>query len=217
MPSPHTIAIPFSPQAGSRTHAHVLRIPSLPPSLPPNVSLSVPPFLLPTFSPSVRRCGGKRLRGVYRHITSAAATSYIGLAAVVVWAVSSVILLVAALVRGLEKGTSLFPDASAYAGGPSAAVLQVLGIVPILSTAYTCQMTVHFVVRRTPLVLVLSSCLPALLHGRSLCCNCQFSVRVTWLYKFSGALSFGVSRHLALPFGQGTSPIFGSISACFSP
>eukprot|EP00884_Botryococcus_braunii_P001815 jgi/Botrbrau1/11634/Bobra.0209s0024.1 len=81
----------------------------------------------------------------FKHITSAAATSYIGLSAVVVWALSTIVLLLAALAQGAEKGTSFFPDVSAYGGGLGSAALQVLGIVPILSTAYTCQMAVHFV------------------------------------------------------------------------
>jgi hypothetical protein len=79
------------------------------------------------------------------------------MAAVVIWAISTIVLLGAAILKGAVKGTDLLPDTEAFGGGLGSATLQVLGIIPILATAYTCQMTVHFVVCPASHALVVQS------------------------------------------------------------
>jgi len=88
--------------------------------------------------------GALRLR---RHLTSTAWSSYLGLTAVVVWAAVTVALVAAAGARGALRPMAWAPDWSLFGSSALEIAAQVFAVVPVLATAYTCQMTVMFVVR----------------------------------------------------------------------
>ena len=85
-----------------------------------------------------------------RHLTSTAWSSYLGLAAVVIWACVTLALVGAAAARGELRPMGWAPDWALFGSSALEYAAQVLAVVPILATAYTCQMTVMFVVRTRP-------------------------------------------------------------------
>ena len=87
-----------------------------------------------------------------RHLTSTAWSSYLGLAAVVIWAAVTLALVAAAAARGALAPMGWAPDWALFGGSALESAAQVFAVVPILATAYTCQMTVMFVVRIGPTV-----------------------------------------------------------------
>lgn len=73
-----------------------------------------------------------------RNLTSTAWSSYLGLAAVVIWAVVTVVLVVAAAARGALRPMGLLPDWSLFGSSALEYAAQIFGVIPILATAYTC-------------------------------------------------------------------------------
>ena len=72
--------------------------------------------------------------------------SWLGLIATGLWAVATIILVVAAGLKGRLQPLYLLPDWSLLGPDPFSIATNIIAIVPILATAYTNQMQVHFVV-----------------------------------------------------------------------
>lgn len=85
-----------------------------------------------------------------RHLTSTAWSSYLGLAAVVIWAAVTLALVGSAAIQGQLQPMGWAPDWALFGSSTLEYAAQVFAVVPILATAYTCQMTVMFVVRSRP-------------------------------------------------------------------
>jgi amino acid permease len=82
-----------------------------------------------------------------KRLASTAITSWIGLVSVGTWAVVTLGLAVAAAVQGKASMPRLLPDFEAFSGGAAQVATQLVAVIPILATAYTCQMTVHHIMR----------------------------------------------------------------------
>ncbi|KAK9831399.1 hypothetical protein WJX81_001186 [Elliptochloris bilobata] len=80
-----------------------------------------------------------------RNLTSTAWSSYLGLAAVVIWAGVTLALVGAAAAHGALRPMGWAPDWALFGSSALEYAAQVFAVVPILATAYTCQMTVMFV------------------------------------------------------------------------
>ena len=68
----------------------------------------------------------------------------------VIWACVTVVLVVAAAVQGTLQPMGVLPDWALFGSSALEYVAQIFAVVPILATAYTCQMTVMFVVSIPP-------------------------------------------------------------------
>lgn len=77
---------------------------------------------------------------------SSAATSWIGMGALFVWAAGTLVLLVAAAVRGQIKGTRLLPDPELLGGSGLRMLASIVAVIPVLTTAFSCQAAAPFVV-----------------------------------------------------------------------
>lgn len=65
--------------------------------------------------------------------------SWLGLAAVTVWVAVTLALVVIAAATGAAHPIQWLPDMDAFSGGRAQVALQILGVIPVLATAYTCQ------------------------------------------------------------------------------
>ncbi|KAL4444692.1 hypothetical protein ABPG77_002509 [Micractinium sp. CCAP 211/92] len=82
-----------------------------------------------------------------KRLSSTALTSWLGLAAVTVWVGVTVTLVIVALAKGMAHPIQWLPDLEAFSGGRAQVAVQIVGVIPVLATAYTCQMTIHFIIR----------------------------------------------------------------------
>ena len=98
----------------------------------------------------VHRTALRRQEFLRRHLTSTAWSSYLGLAAVVIWAAVTLALVASAAIQGQLRPMGWAPDWALFGSSALEYAAQVFAVVPILATAYTCQMTVMFVVRSRP-------------------------------------------------------------------
>ena len=73
--------------------------------------------------------------------TTAAAhpCSWIGLVAVGVWAAVTLALAAVAAAHGKAHRLHWLPDMDAFSGGGAQVATQIVAVIPILATAYTCQ------------------------------------------------------------------------------
>ena len=83
-----------------------------------------------------------------RRIESTSGASWIGLIATAIWAVATIILVTAAGLKGVLRPLYLLPDWSLLGADPISIATNIVAIIPILATAFTNQMQVHFVVSR---------------------------------------------------------------------
>ena len=68
----------------------------------------------------------------------------------VIWAAVTLALVGAAAIQGRLRPMGWAPDWALFGSSALEYAAQVFAVVPILATAYTCQMTVMFVVRTRP-------------------------------------------------------------------
>lgn len=83
----------------------------------------------------------------FKRLKSTALSSWIGMFAVACWSLSTIILVIAAVATGQVQHVHFWPDLALLGPSTWQRVTQVFAVLPILATAYTCQMTVHFVYR----------------------------------------------------------------------
>lgn len=83
----------------------------------------------------------------FKNLSSTAVTSWLGLFSVGAWAVVTAVVAVVAEVKGEAHHMSWEPDWDALGDSAPKIATQMLAVIPILATAYTCQMTIHFVMR----------------------------------------------------------------------
>lgn len=83
-----------------------------------------------------------------RRLSSSKTTSIIGMVAVAIWALVTIMLSVLAVAHGDGYPMSWWPDVAALdASTLSGQAVKVLATLPVIATAYTCQMTVYFVMK----------------------------------------------------------------------
>ena len=87
-----------------------------------------------------------------KRLSKTKVSSAIGFISVVLWCLMTVILAGLALSKGEAHKVPLFPDWShisnnAHHGTLTKDVIILLATIPVIATAYTCQMTVHFVMK----------------------------------------------------------------------
>lgn len=66
--------------------------------------------------------------------------------ALLVWAIGTVVLLVAAIARNRVQGVRLLPDRDLLGGSGIRLVANICAVIPILTTSYSCQAAAPFVV-----------------------------------------------------------------------
>lgn len=82
-----------------------------------------------------------------KRLSSTVITSWIGMVAVGTWVVVTAALVGAAAVQGKAFTVFWLPDPDAFSGGMLQEVTQIVAVLPVLGTAYTCQMTIHHIMR----------------------------------------------------------------------
>lgn len=82
-----------------------------------------------------------------KRLSSTALTSWLGLAAVSVWVAVTLVLVAIAAATGAAHPIQWLPNLEAFSGGRAEVAVQIVGVIPVLATAYTCQMTIHFIIR----------------------------------------------------------------------
>lgn len=82
-----------------------------------------------------------------KSLGSAALASWLGVFANGIWAVATLLLLGVAISKGQAKGVPALPDWSAFGKSGWQIFTQISAIIPVIATAFTCQMSVHYVVR----------------------------------------------------------------------
>lgn len=82
-----------------------------------------------------------------KRLSSTALTSWLGLAAVGTWVAVTLVLVGVATAKGVVHPVYLLPDLASFGGGSAEVATQIVAVIPVLATAYTCQMTIHFVMR----------------------------------------------------------------------
>ncbi|PSC68607.1 Extracellular basic protease [Micractinium conductrix] len=82
-----------------------------------------------------------------KRLASTKVTSWLGLAAVTLWVCLTLALVGAAAAHGLAHPLRWLPDLAAFEGGAVQVATQLVAVIPVLATAYTCQMTIHFIMR----------------------------------------------------------------------
>ena len=70
-----------------------------------------------------------------------------GMGALAVWAVGTLVLLVAAIVAGQVQRVRLTPDWQLLGGSGIQLLANICAVIPILTTSYSCQAAAPFVVR----------------------------------------------------------------------
>ena len=83
----------------------------------------------------------------HRTLESSALASWIGMSALAVWAVGTLVLLVAAIVAGQVQRVRLTPDWQLLGGSGIQLLANICAVIPILTTSYSCQAAAPFVVR----------------------------------------------------------------------
>lgn len=83
-----------------------------------------------------------------KRLSAARATSIIGLSAAGLWACVTVAVAVLAWLSGESHAVQWLPSAKSLGGGSlTEQAITLLATLPVIATAYTCQMTVHFVMK----------------------------------------------------------------------
>lgn len=123
-------------------------------------SQALPGLLCEIFgSPTTGWCGDRHLIAVIlvnvvlaplvapKKLSSTKLTSILGLSAVIVWTVVTAVVAIAAAIKGIAYEPEWLPNPEALGGGSFASQsIVALATIPVIATAYTCQMTVAFVV-----------------------------------------------------------------------
>ena len=82
-----------------------------------------------------------------KKLSSAKFTSILGISAVILWSLVTVAVAIAAMLQGIAYEPKWLPDSQALGGGSfTSQSIVALATIPVIATAYTCQMTVAFVV-----------------------------------------------------------------------
>ena len=76
-----------------------------------------------------------------RRLSATAVTSYVGTAAVAIWAAATVALAVTAGIKGQAHRVSLLPDWADLGTSDLSKVVDICAIIPIIATAFTCQVS----------------------------------------------------------------------------
>lgn len=77
-----------------------------------------------------------------KRLASTAITSWLGLAAVSVWVAVTLVLVGVAVAQGVAHPVYWLPDWGAFSGGAAEVATQIVAVIPVLATAYTCQVCV---------------------------------------------------------------------------
>ena len=117
------------------------------------------PGLICEISPTLSWCADRHIIGgiitlgavvplvTPKRLSSATFTSFLGLAAVALWTVVTMVVAGAAIVTGKATFPGWLPDSTALGGGAvSAQTVAALATLPVIATAFTCQMTVAFII-----------------------------------------------------------------------
>jgi len=82
-----------------------------------------------------------------KRLSSATWASIAGLASVLLWTIVTAVVALVAAAKGLSFSPSWLPDSEALGGGSfTSQAIVALATLPVIATAYTCQMTVAFIV-----------------------------------------------------------------------
>ena len=76
-----------------------------------------------------------------RRLSATAVASYVGTAAVAIWAAATVGLAVTAGVKGQAHRVSLWPDWADLGLSDLSQLIDICAIIPIIATAFTCQVS----------------------------------------------------------------------------
>lgn len=76
--------------------------------------------------------------------------SWIGMGALVVWALGTVILLIVAIAKNKVQKVHFLPDKELLGGSGLRLVANICAVIPILTTSYSCQAAGPFVVWLLP-------------------------------------------------------------------
>lgn len=71
--------------------------------------------------------------------------SKVGMAGILVWCSITLMLCSVALATGQAQPLAWLPDVERLGGSAGQVLVQLIGIIPVIGTAYTCQMTAHFI------------------------------------------------------------------------
>ncbi|KAI3424945.1 hypothetical protein D9Q98_008327 [Chlorella vulgaris] len=82
-----------------------------------------------------------------KRLSSTVVTSWIGMVAVGTWVAVTLVLVAAALAKGQAHAIHWLPDPGAFSGGAAEVATRIVAVLPVLATAYTCQMTIHHILR----------------------------------------------------------------------
>lgn len=82
-----------------------------------------------------------------RRLSATAVTSSLGIASCCVWAFSTLVVAVVAAAKGRAHPIPVMPDLERLGRSAPEIATQIAAVIPILATAYTCQMTVHHIMR----------------------------------------------------------------------
>jgi len=74
-----------------------------------------------------------------KRLASTAVTSWLGLAAVGVWVAITLALVGIAVATGQAHAVHWLPDLAAFSGSGAQVATQIVAVIPVLATAYTCQ------------------------------------------------------------------------------
>lgn len=113
-------------------------------------------------------------------LQSTAWSSWLGMAGIAVWCTITILLSLAALVQGRAFAWPLLPDVAKLGSGWLQVGNELAAIIPIIGTAYTCQMTMHFVMKgaRRGVRMTVVMC-----QGTMLMCQGAMVMHGTSLYK----------------------------------
>lgn len=77
---------------------------------------------------------------------SSAWAGWVGIGALLVWAIGTMILLIAAIAQNKVQDVRLLPDKHLLGGKGIKMLANICAVIPVLTTAYSCQATAPFVV-----------------------------------------------------------------------
>ena len=82
-----------------------------------------------------------------RSLESSAVASWIGMGALIVWALGTIVLLIFAIVGNKVQAVRLLPDKDLLGGSGIRLVANICAVIPVLTTSYSCQAAAPFVVQ----------------------------------------------------------------------
>lgn len=88
---------------------------------------------------------------VDRRMESSRVSSWIGMAALAIWAMGTLTLVIAGAFRGILQPLRLVPDRKLLGSSAWQLMANLIGIIPVFTTAFSIQATAPFVVGQIPM------------------------------------------------------------------